>query len=200
MSINSARQLRKYRAALMLPSVLFLVSCSPLKQTAATRIRNNDSAHEQLAANWEITRDSIFFRELCEALREQLSIERTRNRATAEDVETVTREYDTSRPADTLTGKPPLLRETIRRRHRSDSVQDSSRLRQTQTRDTHTTAGGITQERNQLQLSEESDQQTATDTATTTKSRRGLTWWQKALCFIGLLTLIYIFYRFFKNK
>lgn len=176
------------------------MSCSPLKQTAATRIRNNDSAHEQLAANREITRDSIFFRELCEALRGQLSIERTRNRATAEDVETVTREYDTSRPADTLTGKPPLLRETIRRRHRSDSVQDSSRLRQTQTRDTHTTAGGITQERNQLQLSEESDQQTATDTATTIKSRRGLTWWQKALCFIGLLTLIYIFYRFFKNK
>ena len=200
MSINSARQLRKYRAALMLPSVLFLVSCSPLKQTATTRSRNNDSAHGQFAADREITLDSIFFRELYEALREQLAIERTRNRATAEDVETVTREYDTSRPADTLTGKPPLLRETTQRRHRSDSVQDSSRLRQTQTRDTHTTAGGITQERNQLQLSEESDQQTATDTATTTKSRRGLTWWQKALCFIGLLTLIYIFYRFFKNK
>ena len=57
-----------------------------------------------------------------------------------------------------------------------------------------------TQEQDQLQLRRESDQQTATDTATTTKSRRGLTWWQKALCFVGLLSLIYIFYRFFKNK
>ena len=96
--------------------------------------------------------------------------------------------------------KPPLLRETTQRRHRSDSVQDSSRLRQTQARDTRTAAGSMTQEQDQLHLRGESDQQTATDTATTTKSRRGLTWWQKALCFVGLLSLTYIFYRFFKNK
>lgn len=176
------------------------MSCSPLKQTATTRSQNNDSAHEQFAADREITRDSIFFRELCEALRKQLAIERTRNRTTAEDVETVTREYDTSRPADTLTGKPPLLRETTQRRHRSDSVRDSNRLRQTQARNIHTAVVGITQEQDQLQLRGDSDQQTATATATTTKSRRGLTWWQKALCFVGCLSLIYIFYRFFKNK
>ena len=165
-----------------------------------TQEQRTNNTHEQFAADREITRDSIFFRELCEALREQLAIERTRNRTTVEDVETVTREYDTSRPADTLTGKPPLLRETTQRRLRSDSVQDSSRLRQTQARDTRTATGSMTQEQDQLQLRRESDQQTATDTATTTKSRRGLTWWQKALCFVGLLSLIYIFYRFFKNK
>ena len=79
-------------------------------------------------------------------------------------------------------------------------MQDSSRLRQTQARDTRTAAGSMTQEQDQLHLRGESDQQTATDTATTTKSRRGLTWWQKALCFVGLLSLTYIFYRFFKNK
>lgn len=184
----------------MLPSVLFLVSCSPLKQTATTRSRNDDSAHGQFAADQKITRDSIFFRELCEALREQLAIERTRNRATAEDVETVTREYDTSRPTDTLTGKPPLLRETTQRRHRSDSMRDSSRLQQTKTRDSHIADKGMTQELQQVQLRGESDRQTTTDTAITTESRRGLTWWQKALCFVGLLTLIYIFYRLLKNK
>lgn len=176
------------------------MSCSPLKQTATTRSRNNDSAHGQFAADREISLDSIFFRELCEALREQLAIERTRNRATVEDVETVTREYDTSRPADTLTGKPPLLRETTQRRHRSDSVQDSSRLRQTQTRDTHTTAGGITQERNLIQLREESDLQTATDTTTTSKSRRGLTWWHYALWITGLLAVAAGSYRLFKKR
>lgn len=190
----------RFLPALTLLSVLLFSNCSPQKRLAKTQEQRKNSTHEQLAADWEITHDSIFFRELCEALREQLAIERTRNRTTAEDVETVTREYDTSRPADTLTGKPPLLRETTQRRHRSDSVQDSSRLRQTQARDTRTAAGSMTQEQDQLHLRGESDQQTATDTATTTKSRRGLTWWQKALCFVGLLSLIYIFYRFFKNK
>lgn len=184
----------------MLLNALLFSNCSPQKQLAKTQERRQNNAHEQFAADREIRRDSIFFRELCEALREQLAIERTRDRATAEDVETITREYDTSRPADTLTGRPPLLRETTQRRHRSDSVRDSSRLRQTQTRDTHATAGGMAQEQQQLQLRGESDQQTATDTATETENSRGLAWWQKALCFVGLLSLIYIFYRFFKNK
>lgn len=194
------KQSARFLPALTLLSVLLFSNCSPQKRLIKTQEQRKNSTHEQLAANREITHDSIFFRELCEALREQLAIERTRNRTTAEDIETVTREYDTSRPADTLTGKPPLLRETTQRRHRSDSVQDSSRLRQTQARDTRTAAGSMTQEQDQLHLRGESDQQTATDTATTTKSRRGLTWWQKALCFVGLLSLTYIFYRFFKNK
>ena len=101
----------RYLPALTLLSVLLFSNCSPQKRLAKTQEQRTNNTHEQFAADREITRDSIFFRELCEALREQLAIERTRNRTTVEDVETVTREYDTSRPADTLTGKPPLLRE-----------------------------------------------------------------------------------------
>lgn len=194
------KQSARFLPALTLLSVLLFSNCSPQKRLIKTQEQRKNSTHEQLAANREITHDSIFFRELCEALREQLAIERTRNRTTAEDIETVTREYDTSRPADTLTGKPPLLRETTQRRHRSDLVRDSSRLRQTQTHDTYATAGGMTQEQEQLRLRGESNQQTTANTAITAKSRRGLTWWQKALCFVGLLSLTYIFYRFFKNK
>lgn len=175
------------------------MSCSPLKQTATTRSRSDDNRQGQFTADREITRDSIFFRELYEALREQLAIEHTRHRATAEDVETVTRVYDTSRPVDTLTGKPPLLRETTQRRHRTDSVRDASRLQQTQTRDSHMTAEGMAQEQQQLQFRGEYNRQTAVDTATETESRRGLLWWQKALCCMGLLTLLYIFYRIFNH-
>lgn len=184
----------------MLLSALLSSNCSPQKRLAKTQEKQHSDAQEQLTADRDRTRDSAFFGELYEALRRQLAIEQTRNRTTAEDVETVTREYDTSRPADTLTGKPPLLRETTQRRHRSDSVQDSSRLRQTATRDTHATAEGSAHGQEQLRIRSDASRQATTETATQTEERRGLLWWQKALCFVGLLTLIYIFYRFFKNK
>lgn len=190
----------KYLPVLTLLSALLSSNCSPQKQLAKTQERQHSNAQEQLTADRDRTRDSAFFRELYEALHRQLAIEQTRNRTTAEDVETVTREYDTSRPADTLTGKPPLLRETTQRRHRTDSLRDASRLQQTDIRDTHTTAEGSAHEQDQLRVRSDASREATTKTETQTETRRGLSWWQKALCYVGLLTLTYLFYRFFKNK
>lgn len=183
----------------MLLNVLLFWNCSPQKRLSKTQEQEQSNVQEQIVANREITRDSAFFRRLCEALRQQLDIERTCERTSAEDIETLTREYDTSRPADSLTGKPPLLRETTQRQHRTDSVRDASHLRQTQTRNTYEVAEGAAQEQEQLQLRADSNRQMTTERATEEEQQRGLAWWQKTLCFVGLLTLIYAFYRIY-NK
>lgn len=183
----------------MLLNALSFSSCSPQRHLARTQEHRESSSQEHFAAEGQLTRDSAFFRHLYEALREQLEIEQTRDRATSEAVETVTREYDTSRPVDTLTGKPPLLRETTQRRHRTDSVRDASRLRQTQTRDRHEVSQGASHEDEQMQLRGEHAGQSTVDTTAATESRRGLTGWQKALCFVGLLTLLYLIYKVFNN-
>lgn len=80
------------------------------------------------------TRDSLFFRALCEELLRSLESERLLNRVISGEVETVTREYDTSRPVDTLSGTPPLRRETIRRQRLTDSTREAGRVRQTERR------------------------------------------------------------------
>ena len=79
-------------------------------------------------------RDSLFFRALCEELHRSLDGERHLHRVVGEEIETVTREYDTSRQVDTLTGTPPLRRETIRRRRLTDSTCEAGRVRQTEHR------------------------------------------------------------------
>lgn len=183
----------------MLLSVLLSLSCSPRKQLTRTQEQRQSEWQQQLLAEQYRIRDSLYWSELDEILQRQIALYRTRDRTIAEDVETLTREYDTSRPVDSLTGKPPLLRETTRRRHRTDSLRDSARARQTETREAQVQTAGELQQREQSHLQGEADRTTQAEAATETESRRGLAWWQKALCLVGVLTLIYILYRIFKN-
>ena len=121
-------------------------------------------------------RDSLFFRALCEELIRNLDGERHLHRVVGEEVETVTREYDTSRPVDTLTGTPPLRRET------TDTILGGGHARQ------------------QLRTEGNTSRQEAAETDLTTAQRRGLTWWQHALCIAGLLVVAYGTYRLFKHR
>lgn len=92
--------------ALLLTVSLFC-ACAPSLRTTAVRSREQRDIREMAIRQEFSTRDSLFFRALCEELLRRLDSERVRNRIIGQEIETITREYDTNRPVDTLTGKPP---------------------------------------------------------------------------------------------
>lgn len=190
------------RRRILLPLLLaaLLCACAPSRRTATMRSHARSELQEQALREELSTRDSLFFRALCEELLRSLDGERHLHRVVGEEVETVTRVYDTSRPVDTLTGTPPLQREITRRRRLTDSIRETGRVRQTERRirsDT-TLGGGHTGQ--QLRTEGNTSRQEAAETDLTTARRRGLTWWQHALCIAGLLAAAYGSYRLFKKR
>lgn len=184
---------------LLLPAAL-LCACAPSRRTAAVHSRAENDLRMQALREELSTRDSLFFRALYEELRRSLDGERQLHRVVGEEVETLTREYDTSRPVDTLTGTPPLWRETTRRRRLTDSIREAGRVRQTerQVRSDTLLGGGHTGQ--QLRTEGNTSRQEVGETDLTTAQRRGLTWWQHALCIAGLLAVAYGSCRLFKHR
>ena len=121
MSINSAGLWRKFLPVLTLPIVLSAMSCSPMKRMETRTEQLHSNSQKRFFAEQTAVHDSLAFRRLYEALSCELAAERMRERERTENVEIVMRVYDTSRPADTLTGKPPLMCETTERRIAADS-------------------------------------------------------------------------------
>ena len=190
------------RRRILLPLLLaaLLCACAPSRRTAAVHSRAENDLRIQVLREELSTRDSLFFRALCEELIRNLDGERHLHRVVGEEVETVTREYDTSRPVDTLTGTPPLRRETIQRRRLTDSTHEADRVRQTEHRIQADTILGGGHARQQLRTEGNTSRQEAAETDLTTAQRRGLTWWQHALCIAGLLVVAYGTYRLFKHR
>ena len=116
------------RRRILLPLLLaaLFCACAPSRRTAAVHSRAENDLRMQVLREELSTRDSLFFRALCEELIRNLDGERHLHRVVGEEVETVTREYDTSRPVDTLTGTPPLRRETTQRRRLTDSTHEDA--------------------------------------------------------------------------
>ena len=182
------------RRRILLPLLLaaLLCACAPSRRTAAVHSRAENDLRMQALREELSTRDSLFFRALCEDLIRSLVV--------GEEVETVTREYDTSRPVDTLSGTPPLRRETIRRQRLTDSTREAGRVRQTKRRIRSDTILGGGHTGQQLRTEGNTSRQEAAETDLTTARRRGLTWWQHALCIAGLLAVAYGSYRLFKHR
>lgn len=146
------------------------------------------------------TRDSLFFQTLHEELLRYLENERHLLRVVGEEVESVIREYDTSRPVDTLTGTPPLRWEVIRRKRITDSIRKEDRMRQIEQQVHSDTTLGGSHTGQQLRMERITAKQEAAETDLTTTKRRGLTWWQHALSIAGLLAVVYGSYRLFKKR
>lgn len=109
--------------------------------------------------------------------------------ASREVIETETTEYDTEKPVDPATGLPPVLRKQKQIRRQDTNVQSA----QTEARQTET--GIIAQSRQ--------EEETDVTRAVLSEQRRGLFWWQKALCWAGgaglLFLLAWVYFRVFKR-
>lgn len=180
--------------------VSLFCACAPSLRTTAVQGREQRDIREMAIRQELSTRDSLFFRALCEELLRRLDSERVRNRIIGQEIETITREYDTDRPVDTLTGKPPLRRETTQRQRLTDSICEASRVQQTEHRIKADTASGGEHTRQQIRVTGDISRQETAETSVDTQRQRGLAWWEYALCIIGLLAVGYASYKLFKHR
>ena len=171
-----------------------------MKRTATMQSHARSELQAQALREELLTHDSLFFRALCEELLRSFDGEQHLHRVVGEEIETVTREYGTSRPVDTLTGTPPLRRETTQRRRLTDSTNETNHVRQTEHRIRADTTLGSDHTKQQLRTEGNTSQQEAVETNLDMARRRGLTVWQYVLCIIGLLVVTYGSYKLFKKR
>lgn len=181
-------------------TVSLFCACAPSLRTTAVQSHEQRDIREMAIHQELSSHDSLFFRSLCEELLRRFDSEQVRNRIIGQKVETITREYDTDRPVDTLTGKPPLRRETIQRQRLTDSICETSRVQQTEHRIRADTAFGGEHIRQQIRDTGDISRQEAVETSVDTQRQRGLAWWGYALCIIGLLAVGYGSYKLFKHR
>ena len=167
-------------------------------ETRTEQLHSN--SQKRFFAEQTAVHDSLAFRRLYEALSCELAAERMRERERTENVEIVMRVYDTSRPADTLTGKPPLMCETTERRIAADSEKETNRFRQEEAHTAGETAGAMVRNDTVLRVRADSIREGSLAATTEIKTRRGLAWWQYVLCVVGLLTMAYGPHRIFKKR
>lgn len=93
-----------------------------------------------------------------------------------EEIVTEVTEFDTSRPVDRATGTPPVKRKTKQVRKAATQAQ------QVTTANTETVGSSI--------LSVEGTEKENMATHSEEEARRGLNWWQTALCAIGIIVIL----------
>ncbi|SEA70505.1 hypothetical protein SAMN05444145_105235 [Alistipes timonensis JC136] len=93
-----------------------------------------------------------------------------------EEIITEVTEFDTSRPVDPATGTPPVKRKTKQVRRAATQAQ--------QVTTANTEAVGSST------MSADAAEKENTATHSEEKARRGLNWWQTALCAIGVIAIL----------
>lgn len=106
-----------------------------------------------------------------------------------EEVTTTVREYDTEKPADPVTGTPPLKRETTQTRRRTDAGRQTRTTGQTIDERRELSGESSSHEAAKTELQETSGESTRTDTDAETRERRGLNPLGRLLCTLGGLVI-----------
>ena len=81
----------RLRILLSLLLATLLCTCAPSRRTATVHSRKENDLRMQTLREELSTRDSLFFRALCEELHRSLDGERHLHRVVGEEIETVTR-------------------------------------------------------------------------------------------------------------
>lgn len=120
---------------------------------------------------------------------EQTDTETTTELTSDEEVTTTVREYDTEKPADPVTGTPPLKRETIQTRSKTDIGRQTQASGQTIGEHIELSVGSSSREAAKTYLRETRDENTHADTDTETRERRGMNHLQRLLSTLGGLVV-----------
>lgn len=180
----------KFLFALMLPTALFLGSCSTTKKATAARQRQESKTEQHTALDREVKTDSIAASSSRDVRHDALDTSTTTEQVSDEEVVTTVREYDTDKPTDAATGTPPLKREITQSRRKADAGRQTQTTGQT-TDQQRETAGQVNkQQTDKTALQENSQQQDNAAAQVETTEKRGLNTWQRVLCTLGGLVIL----------
>lgn len=173
------------KKVLVLAISLLLASCAVQKHTTLAKAQlegQTTEASQTSAAQATTATNATLVDE---------SVSSSTDLAEDEQVTTEVIEYDTTQPTDSTTGTPPIKSRMTQTRNRTAHSNKA-----TQAQRQEATEGRLQQE-TVTQQAKIADTQVTTDVQVVDTTKRGLSWWQKTLCIVGLSALLYLSVRLF---
>jgi hypothetical protein len=165
-------------------TVLFLGSCSTLKKTLRANQTGQYRTEQTFAAEQSVVSN--------ETGRSQATTNVDSQLQSDEEETTVVKIYDTSKPVDESTGRPPLLSESATTRRKKEQARQTAIAREEAQSSTdvefNAMAGSNTSSSGDLSLEVRA------------KEKRGLNWIQKTLCGLGVITLLWLLWKLLKKR
>ena len=144
---------------------------------------------QQTTVNRTSKTDSSATVRVTDARHTRIESETLTEQADEEEVVTTIREYDTSLPADTVTGTPPLRREITRTRRKTGSARQVQTTDRTTARHRETDAEAKQQRTDTRTEQNDSHRQDTAAIQVDTKEKRGLSIMQRMLCIAGVVAI-----------
>ncbi len=161
-----------------------------MKRATTTNMQTIGQIEGQMTLDREVKAESITIATSVDSLHIRLESSTKTELRSDEEVTTTTREYDTDKPVDPVTGTPPLKRETTETRRKTDLGQQEQTALQTADRQSEY-AGRISgQQSDSMAIRGNSRGQVNTAAKIETAEKRGLNTTQRVLCSIGALAVL----------
>lgn len=165
MSTSLGVPLKKYRVVPTLIFALLLWSCAPMKRTTANRSQTEIKTEQTTKVDIGTQKETVSATES--------------QKQEAEETEVVIREYDTDKPADSMTGKPPLKKEILKTKRKRTNEKEQNQVEEKE--QTSLTAQTVASEKEKQNLQVDDKRQT------------GVPIWHFILLALGILILLFLF-------
>lgn len=165
MSTSSGVPLKKYRLVPTLIFALLLWSCAPMKRMTANRSQTETKTEQ--TTKTDIGKQ----KEIISATESQ--------KQEAEETEVIIREYDTDKPTDSITGKPPLKKEILKTKRKQTNEKEQNQVKENE--QTSLTAQVFVREKEKQNLRTDDKRQTDAPV------------WHFILLALGILILLFLF-------
>lgn len=173
------------RRVLVLTISLLLASCAVQKRSTRTDAQLEGRTTEAAQVSTEQTTTVNNTTQGAEFLSTSSDL------AEDEQVTTEIIEYDTTQPTDSATGTPPVKSRTKQTRSRTAHASSTTQAQQE-------TAGEMqSRQETATEQTRTTDTQVTADVQVVDEQKRGLSWWQKTLCIVGMAALLYLSVRLF---
>lgn len=117
-----------------------------------------------------------------------------------EEITTIVREYDTEKPTNAATGTPPLKREITQSRRKVDSGRQTQTTAQTIEQQREASAQATEQYTDKTVLKENSQQHIRAVSQYETTEKRRLNAFRYVLLGIGVLSILWLYWKFKRNQ
>lgn len=153
-------------------------------------MQTESTTARQTATVQEVTTDSSATAKTTDTRHTRLGTETLTERTEGEEVVTTIREYDTSLPADTATGTPPLRREITQTRRKAGTARQVQATVQTSARNRETETQAARQRTDHRAEQTDTRQHDTATAQVAAKEKRGTNTLQRILCFTGAFAIL----------
>lgn len=161
-----------------------------MRQTTKTQSRTESNTEQEILLEHGSSTDSTATVSESDVEQTSLELETKMQRESDEEIVTTIREYDTTQPADTVTGTPPLKREITQTRRKVNTEHQIQIAGQTTERQRETGTRVEVQQADTTVLHDNRQQQETAAVQTETREKRGASTWQRILRTFGGLAIL----------